>query len=61
MHESAGDAEAAKQPYRDGIEAATQKGDAHAQGEIEAALDMIELSRATVRPADAGRRRSSNT
>jgi hypothetical protein len=40
--ESIGDAEAAKRTYRDGIEAATKKGDAHAAGEIEAALSMLE-------------------
>lgn len=31
----------AKQAYRDGIVAAKQKGDAHAQSELEGALDMI--------------------
>jgi tetratricopeptide (TPR) repeat protein len=41
-YESTGDAEAAKSAYRAGVEAARQKGDAHAQGEIEAALSMIE-------------------
>ena len=40
--ESTGDNEAAKSAYRAGISAAKQKGDAHAQGEIEAALSMIE-------------------
>jgi Tfp pilus assembly protein PilF len=40
--ESTGDAEAAKRTYREGIEAAKKKGDAHAAGEIEAALSMIE-------------------
>ena len=40
--ESAGDMEAAKAAYRQGIEAAQRCGDAHAQGEIEAALSMIE-------------------
>ena len=40
--ESAGDTEQAKSAYRAGIAAAKQKGDAHAQGEIEAALSMIE-------------------
>jgi len=40
--ESAGDNESAKSAYRAGIDAAKQKGDAHAQGEIEAALSMIE-------------------
>ena len=42
MFESAGDTEQAKSAYRAGIAAAKQKGDAHAQGEIEAALSMIE-------------------
>jgi len=42
IHEAAGDVEAAKAAYRDGIAAARKKGDAHAQGEIEAALAMIE-------------------
>ena len=41
IHESTGDVEAAKRSYREGIEAARKKGDAHAQGEIEAALEMI--------------------
>ena len=39
--ESTGDNESAKSAYRAGIDAAKQKGDAHAQGEIEAALSMI--------------------
>jgi tetratricopeptide (TPR) repeat protein len=42
IHEAAGDVEAARKAYRDGIAAAQRKGDAHAQGEIEAALAMIE-------------------
>ena len=42
VHEADGDVEAAKRAYRDGIEAATKKGDAHARDEIEAALMMIE-------------------
>ena len=42
VHESQGDAEAAKRAYREGIAAATKKGDDHARGEIEAALSMIE-------------------
>ena len=41
-YESAGDTESARSAYRAGIDAAKQKGDAHAQGEIEAALSMIE-------------------
>src|SRR5688572_8364589 len=40
--ESTGDSEAAKSAYRAGIDAAKKKGDAHAQGELEAALAMIE-------------------
>jgi tetratricopeptide (TPR) repeat protein len=40
--ESIGDAEAARQTYRAGIDAAQKKGDAHAAGEIEAALGMLE-------------------
>jgi tetratricopeptide (TPR) repeat protein len=40
--ESTGDAEAARAAYRAGIDAAKTKGDAHAQGEIEAALSMID-------------------
>lgn len=42
VHESLGDMEAAKRAYREGIHAATRAGDAHARGEIEAALQMIE-------------------
>ena len=42
VFESSGDLVAARQAYRDGIEASKQKGDAHAQSEIEAALEMIE-------------------
>ena len=42
VYESSGDLDAARRSYRDGIEAAKRKGDAHAQGEIEAALSMIE-------------------
>jgi tetratricopeptide (TPR) repeat protein len=41
-YESLGDSESAKQAYRAGIAAAQKKGDAHAAGEIEAALSMIE-------------------
>ena len=40
--ESTGDTDSAKSAYRAGIDAAKKKGDAHAQGEIEAALSMIE-------------------
>ncbi len=42
LHESTGDAEAARRSYREGVEAARLKGDAHAQGEIQAALDMVD-------------------
>ena len=42
LHESTGDVEAARRSYREGVEAAKRKGDAHAQGEIQAALDMID-------------------
>jgi len=35
------DAGAARRSYREGIEAAARKGDLHAKGEIEAALDML--------------------
>ena len=42
LHESVGDAEAAKRSYREGVEAARRKGDAHAEGEIQAALDMLD-------------------
>ena len=41
-YESLGDLEAARRAYREGIEAATRKGDAHARSEIEGALAMIE-------------------
>lgn len=40
--EATGDEESARSAYRAGIDAAKRKGDAHAQGEIEAALSMIE-------------------
>jgi Tfp pilus assembly protein PilF len=42
LFESTGDMEAARRVYRQGIEAATKKGDAHAAEEIAAALGMIE-------------------
>jgi tetratricopeptide (TPR) repeat protein len=42
VHESQGETDAAKQAYREGIQAAIKKGDDHARGEIEAALSMIE-------------------
>ena len=38
--ESTGDVEGARVAYREGIEAARRKGDAHAESEIQAALDM---------------------
>ena len=41
VHESQGETEAAKRSYREGIEAADRTGDAHARGEIEAALEML--------------------
>jgi tetratricopeptide (TPR) repeat protein len=41
VREMAGDQEGARRVYRDGIEAAVKKGDAHARGEIEAALDLL--------------------
>jgi len=41
-YESSGDTESAKSAYRAGIDAARKQGDTHAQGEIEAALSMIE-------------------
>lgn len=41
VHESAGDLEAAKQAYREGIAAAQRKGDLHAKEEMEAALGML--------------------
>ncbi len=36
-----GDIEAARRSYAAGVEAARRKGDAHAEGEIRAALDMV--------------------
>jgi Tfp pilus assembly protein PilF len=42
IHESQGDVEAAKSAYRQGIEAANRRGDAHAREEISGALSMIE-------------------
>jgi len=42
VHEMAGDGEAAKQAYRDGIAAALRKGDLHAKEEMESALAMLE-------------------
>ena len=40
-YEDAGDMEAAKRTYHDGIAAARKKGDNHAADEMEAALSMI--------------------
>jgi Tfp pilus assembly protein PilF len=42
IFEQVGDVESARQAYRDGVAAAKKKGDAHAEGEIAAALEMIE-------------------
>jgi len=42
VHEMAGDVEAAKKAYRDGMAAATRKRDLHAKEEMEAALGMLE-------------------
>jgi Tfp pilus assembly protein PilF len=41
VHESQGETEAALKSYREGIEAADRAGDAHARGELEAALEML--------------------
>jgi Tfp pilus assembly protein PilF len=41
VHESQGDTEAATQSYREGIEAADRAGDAHARGELQAALESL--------------------
>ena len=41
-YEDAGDLDAAKKTYREGIDAARKKGDNHAADEMEAALSMIE-------------------
>jgi len=41
-HEADGDVDAARRAYRDGIEAATRKGDAHALDEIRGALEMLD-------------------
>jgi predicted Zn-dependent protease len=42
VHELAGDVKAAKKAYRDGIAAASAKGDLHAREEMESALSMLE-------------------
>jgi tetratricopeptide (TPR) repeat protein len=41
VQEMTGDLEAAKKSYNDGIIAAKRAGDAHAQGELEGALQML--------------------
>jgi Tfp pilus assembly protein PilF len=41
VHESPGDPDAARTAYQEGIEAADRAGDAHARGELEAALEML--------------------
>ena len=42
VYELLGDLEAARRSYRHGIEAAEKANDAHARGEIEAALSLIQ-------------------
>jgi tetratricopeptide (TPR) repeat protein len=42
VHELAGDVEAARRAYREGIQAAGRKGDQHAREEMEGALAMLE-------------------
>lgn len=42
VYEQAGDVEAAKKSYREGIAAAGRKGDQHAREEMEGALAMLE-------------------
>ena len=41
IREMAGDEAGARQAYEAGIAAATKKGDAHARGELEAALELL--------------------
>jgi Flp pilus assembly protein TadD len=41
-YEAMGDVDAAKRSYRDGIQAAQDKGDSHAAGEITGALELLE-------------------
>ncbi|HEV8379681.1 MAG TPA: hypothetical protein VGP99_12585 [Tepidisphaeraceae bacterium] len=41
VHESAGNVEAARKAYRDGIAAAQRKGDLHSKEEMENALSML--------------------
>ena len=42
VHESLGDADAARQALREGLQAADRCGDGHARQEIEAALALLE-------------------
>jgi predicted Zn-dependent protease len=42
VHELAGDNEAARRAYQDGIAAALRKGDHHAAEEMQSALQMLE-------------------
>src|SRR5882724_2183330 len=42
IHEERGEADAAKQSYRDGIDAARRSGDSRAQSELQTALTMLE-------------------
>jgi len=42
VHEMTGDSAAARQAYLAGIDAARQKGDAHAASELQGALDMLD-------------------
>lgn len=41
VYESQGNTDAAKQSYREGVEAAERSGDAHAREELSAALEML--------------------
>ncbi len=41
VYESINDIDSARRSYREGMDAARKKGDSHAYGEIEAALQMI--------------------
>ena len=41
VQESLGDTDAARQTYQAGVRAAREAGDAHAQGEIQGALDLL--------------------
>jgi Tfp pilus assembly protein PilF len=42
IFEAMGDMQSARKAYREGIEAAKAKGDAHAQEELQAALELIQ-------------------